>query len=87
MTERLRGILLGAGSLGRAFLKRLRDRKGPIDLVGVITAHHGRLLATDGIDPSMALNMVESDGLGESAPEDFKELMHNASSRTTNMWA
>lgn len=76
--ERLRAILLGAGSLGRAFLRRLRDHGGPIDLVGIITAHHGRLLQTDGVDPSMALNMVESEGLGSSAPEDFKKLLEAA---------
>jgi homoserine dehydrogenase len=72
---RLRGLLLGAGSLGRAFLRRLRDKGGPIDLVGVVTAHHGRLMAPEGIDPSMALNLVESEGLGESAPADFKKLL------------
>jgi homoserine dehydrogenase len=65
--------------LGRAFLRRLRDRgSGPVNLVGVITAHHGRLLAPEGIEPSLALNMVESDGLGESAPQDFKKLLEAA---------
>lgn len=73
--QRLKALLLGAGSLGRAFLRRLRDRGGPVDIVGVITAHHGRLMAPEGIDPSLALNMVESDGLGESAPPDFKKLL------------
>jgi homoserine dehydrogenase len=76
--ERLRALLLGAGSLGRAFLRRLRDKAGPIDLVGVITAHHGRMLQASGVDPSLALNMVESEGLGESAPEDFKKLLEVA---------
>jgi homoserine dehydrogenase len=33
------------------------------------------MMAPDGIDPSMALNLVESDGLGESAPQDFKKLL------------
>lgn len=72
---RLRGLLLGAGSLGRAFLRRLRDRGGPIELVGVVTAHHGRMIAPEGLDPSMAVNLVESDGLGESAPAEFKKLL------------
>jgi homoserine dehydrogenase len=76
--QRLRALLLGAGSLGRAFLRRLRDRGGPVDIVGVVTAHHGRMLAPEGIDPSMALNLVESDGLGESAPSDFKKLLETA---------
>src|SRR5215472_17001589 len=58
--QKLRALLLGAGSLGRAFLRRLRDRGGPVDIVGVVTAHHGRMLAPEGIDPSMALNLVES---------------------------
>src|SRR5688572_23608813 len=76
--ERLRTLLVGAGSLGRAFLRRLRDRGGPVSLVGVVTAHHGRLMAPEGIDPSMALNLVESDGLGESAPQDFKKLLEQS---------
>lgn len=77
--ERLRTLLVGAGSLGRALLRRMRDRgPGPINLVGVITAHHGRLLAPEGIDASLALNLLESEGLGESAPQDFKKLLEAA---------
>src|SRR5262245_5257684 len=77
--ERMRTLLVGAGSLGRALLRRMRDRgPGPVHLVGVITAHHGRLLAPEGIDASLALNLVESEGLGESAPQDFKKLLEAA---------
>lgn len=76
--EKLRTLLVGAGSLGRAFLRRLRDQSAPIHLVGVVTAHHGRLLAPEGVDPSMALNLVESEGLGESAPQDFKKLLESS---------
>ncbi len=73
--RRLRTVLLGAGSLGRAFLRRLRDPHNPVDLVGIITARHGRLIRDEGMDPSLALNMVEADGLGESAPQDFKKAL------------
>lgn len=76
--ERLRTLLLGAGSLGRAFLRRLRDKGGPVDIVGIVTAHHGRMVAPEGIDPSLAINLVESDGLGESAPQDFKKLLETS---------
>lgn len=68
----MRAVLLGAGSLGRALLRRLRDHGGPIELYAVITAHHGRLMDPNGIDPSLALNLVESEGLGNSAPEDLR---------------
>ena len=73
--KKLRAVLVGAGSLGRGLLKRLRDRPAPIDLVGVLTAHHGRMIAPEGIEPSLALNLVESDGLGESAPDDIKQVL------------
>ncbi len=48
-----------------------------MELVSVLTAHHGRLAAPEGIDPSMALNLVESEGLGDSAPKDFKTLLEH----------
>lgn len=70
--------MLGAGSLGRALLRRLRDRGGPLELVGVITAHHGRYIDPSGFEPAAALNMVESDGLGEQAPSDFKKMLELA---------
>jgi homoserine dehydrogenase len=73
--KRLRTVLVGAGSLGRALLRRIRDHGAPIDLLAVISAHHGRMLAMDGVDPSLALNLVESEGLGETAPADIKKLL------------
>lgn len=73
--KRLSTLLLGAGSLGRAFLKRLRDRGGPIQLVGIVTAHRGRLLDENGIDPADAVSLVETQGLGESGPTDFKRIL------------
>lgn len=74
-TGRLKGVLLGTGSLGRALLRRLRDRSAPLDLVAILTAHHGRMMNPDGIDPSLALNLVESEGLGETAPADLKRVI------------
>lgn len=68
-------LLIGAGSLGRAFLRRLRDRGGPVDLVGVVTGHRGRIVRPDGLDPSLALNLVESDELGDDAPESIEALL------------
>ncbi len=75
----MRAVLAGAGSLGRGFLKRLRDRPAPVDLVGVLTAHHGRMIAPEGLEPSLALNLVESEGLGSSAPDDFKQVIEAVS--------
>lgn len=75
---RLKVLLIGAGSLGRGFLRRLRDRGGPIDLVGVATAHRGRMIEPEGIDPSLALNMVESQGLGEAPPADFEAMLESS---------
>ncbi|MCK6551020.1 hypothetical protein L6R52_34605 [Myxococcota bacterium] len=75
---RLRALLLGAGSLGKAFLRRLAERGGPIDLVGVVTAHHGRLVRPEGIDAAKALELVETDSLGDAAPADFKKLLEAA---------
>jgi homoserine dehydrogenase len=62
---------VGAGSLGRAVLRYLRDYGGPVQLVGVVTARHGGRIDRDGLDPSLALNLVESDGLGTDVPEEF----------------
>ena len=72
--KKLRTVLFGAGSLGRAVLRRLRDHASPVRLVAVSTAHHGRMMNADGIDPSLAVNLVESEGLGDSAPEDLDKL-------------
>lgn len=74
--KRLRVVLLGAGSLGRAFLRRLGDEKAPVDLVGIATARHGRMLSREGIDPTVALNTVEAGELGQDGPEDFGELLN-----------
>lgn len=74
-TKRLRTLLLGAGSLGRAFLRRLREQGGPVDLVGVVTAHHGRRLEPGGIEASAALALIETEGLGEHGPNDFKKML------------
>lgn len=76
--KRLRTLLVGAGSLGRAFLKRYRDRGGPLQLVGIVTAHHGRVVDRDGIDPAAAVNLVETQGLGDEAPQDFKKVIEMA---------
>lgn len=73
--KRLRALLLGAGSLGRAFLRRLRDDGAPVDLVGVATAHHGRRLEPSGLDPALALNVAEAGELGEAGPDDFREIL------------
>lgn len=73
--RRLRAALLGAGSLGRAFIRRLRDEGGPIDLVAVVTGHHGRQVSRDRIDPSMAVNLVEAGELGVEGPEDLAEIL------------
>ncbi len=75
--RRLRAVLLGAGSLGRAFLRALRESQAPVELVSVITAHHGRLMDESGIDASLAVNLVESEGLGESAPADVKKVLES----------
>lgn len=72
---RLRTLLVGAGSLGRAFLRRLRDRGGPYEIVGIVTGHHGRRTAPDGLDPSMALNLVESQSLGNEGPDALTEII------------
>ena len=68
-------MLYGAGSLGRAVLRQLRDHQSPVDLVAVMTAHHGRRMNPDGLDPSLAVNLVESEGLGEEAPKELPELI------------
>lgn len=71
----MRAVLLGAGSLGRAFLRALREDDSPVQLVGVVTAHHGTLLDEAGVDASLALNLVESEGLGDAAPSELKKVL------------
>lgn len=65
----LRTVVLGAGSLGRAFLRRLRDDGGPVRLVGLVTAHHGAHLSPTGIDAGEALSMAEAGELGETVSD------------------
>ncbi len=73
---RLRGVLVGAGSLGRSFLRQLREHpQCPVQLLAVLTAHHGRKADSGGLDPSLALNLVEAADLGDSAPADVKALL------------
>ena len=71
--KRLRVFLLGAGSLGRAFLRRLGDGSCPVELVGVQTAHHGYRIDPEGIEPDLALSLAEAGELGQDGPEEFEE--------------
>lgn len=65
--RRLRAVLVGAGSLGKALLRRLLERQdAPIDLVAVATQRHGVLIDRAGIDPERALRLVQSTGLGDA---------------------
>ncbi len=72
-TRRLRTLLIGGGSLGRAFLRRAAPRESPVSLVGIMTAHHGRRLNPEGVDPLEAVANIEADGLGEDGPADVKK--------------
>lgn len=69
----LRVFLLGAGSLGRAFLRRLRDDPRSVELVGIATAHHGYRVDANGFDAGQLLSLVEAGELGEVGPTDFGE--------------
>jgi len=71
----MRVLLLGAGSLGRAFLRCLRDRAPSFSLVGVVTAHHGRLLTPEGVDASAALSRLETDGLPNLGPSELPAIL------------
>lgn len=73
--RRLRTVLLGAGSLGRTFLRRVRDETTPVELVGVLTGHHGQLVDPGGIDPAHALHLAEAGGLGPEGDLDLDELL------------
>ncbi|MEO1233787.1 MAG: hypothetical protein AAFZ18_33305 [Myxococcota bacterium] len=73
--RRLRTVLLGAGSLGRTFLRRVRDETTPVELVGVLTGHHGQLVDPGGIDPAHALHLAEAGGLGPEGELDLDELL------------
>ncbi len=76
--KRLRVVLLGAGSLGRAFLRRLSENPGSVELVGVVTAHHGRRIDPAGIAPETALHLAETAELGTSGPEGFEAQLEHA---------
>ena len=69
-----RALLVGAGSLGRAVLRRLRDRESPVTLVGVTTGHQGTLMAADGVEAGQALVQLETEGLPDETPA-FEELL------------
>lgn len=69
----LRAILIGAGSLGRAFLRRVADGAAPVQLVGVLTAHHGRRYSDAGMEARDALSALEADELGTDGPTDLKK--------------
>jgi len=69
--RQLRTILVGAGSLGRAFIRKVTAGGVPVQLVGVMTAHHGRRFSAEGIDPGETIGAIESDGLGSDGPTDL----------------
>lgn len=75
--RRLKTVLVGAGSLGRAFLRSLRDQDAPIALVGILTGRHGRILSVDGIDPDAALYRVEAKEElgGQSGGDDLARVL------------
>jgi len=75
MPPPMRVLLLGAGSLGRAFLRCLRERSHPFTLVGVVTAHHGRLLAPEGVSAQEALSRLETDGFANVGPSDLPSIL------------
>lgn len=74
-SSRVRVLLMGAGSLGRAFLRRLAAEPDRALLVGVATAHHGRRVSPSGLDPTEIISAVEADGLGTDAPADVRALL------------
>ncbi len=74
-SQTMRLLLLGAGSLGRAFLRRLRDQQRSDLLVGVVTAHRGRLLAPEGLPAGEALGLLESEGFPAQTVEDIDEIL------------
>lgn len=78
--EKLRVLLVGTGSLGRAFLRRLIAEPSvwPVKLVGVVTGHHGRRFETDGLDPQQALSLIEGDGLTNDGPNDPRKIIELA---------
>lgn len=75
--RRLKTVLVGAGSLGRAFLRSVRDQDGPVELVGILTGRHGRVISSTGIDPDAALFKVEAKEElgGPSGGDDFARVL------------
>lgn len=75
--EKLRALLIGAGSLGKAFLRRLAQEPSvwPLKLVGVVTGHHGRRFDPEGLEASQALSLVEGDGLANEGPTDPRKII------------
>lgn len=74
-SDQMRVLLLGAGSLGRAFLRSLRDQEAPFSLVGVVTTHHGRILVPEGLPAGEALSHLETDGLPNLGPTELPEIL------------
>lgn len=68
----MRVLLVGAGSLGRAVLRHLREGEVSAQLIGVLTAHHGQMLSPSGLDPAETLLRVETDDLERGGLEDFE---------------
>lgn len=75
---RARIALCGAGSLGRAFLRQLRDLGDEFQLVAVLTAHHGQACDSDGLDPSLMLNLIEAEGLETSLDDDLATILEKS---------
>lgn len=75
--RRLRTVLVGAGSLGRAFIRMVREHDAPVQLVGILTGRHGRLTASEGLDADAALFKVEAkeDLGGTSGGDDFARVL------------
>ena len=74
-SRRARIALCGAGSLGRAFLRQLRDLNDEFQLVAVMTAHHGQCVDPEGMDPSLALNLIESEGFDRSLNHELMDII------------
>ncbi len=75
--RRLRTVLVGSGSLGRAFLRAVQEQNAPIELVGMLTGRHGRLTSASGIDLDAALFKVEAKEElgGPSGGDDFARVL------------
>ncbi|MEE2904126.1 MAG: hypothetical protein VYC39_17500 [Myxococcota bacterium] len=74
-SPRAKLMLCGAGSLGKSFLRLLRDLQDEFNLMAVVTAHHGQLVDAEGIDPSVALNLIEAEGFDTSNTSSIEEII------------